>query len=169
MAGDLIFIIKGLPDLEKRLDIAAAVRIGLARATAHVADEIKEITPANKDTSRGTTRGRLAAAWTWRISGAGNNMEGRVGNNVTYGPFVNYGTGIFVGRGPIRPVRAKALRFFIRGRAIFAQSIKGQRGQQFLKRGAEKAQPDVPEIIADAIQEHFDGSPDFGGRESGRA
>lgn len=167
MAGELTFIIKGLPDLEKRLDIAEAVRIGLARATVHVADEVKELTPANKDTSRGTTRGRLAAAWTWKISGRGNNMEGRVGNNVSYGPFVNYGTGIFVGRGPIRPTRARYLHFFIHGQPFFVRSIKGQRGQKFLERGTEKAAPAIGGIIADAIQEHFDGKTNVSSRESG--
>jgi len=50
-----------------------------------------------------------------------------------YPAYVELGTGIYVGRSPIRPKRAKALRFETEdGRIVITRQVRGQKGQQML-------------------------------------
>lgn len=65
---------------------------------------------------------------------AAPSLRVRVGTNVWYAIYIHGGTGIYGPRKtPIRPKRAKALRFRINGQVIFAKSVKGMRKNQFLK------------------------------------
>jgi len=59
----------------------------------------------------------------------------RVGTNVTYAMWVHDGTGVYGPRGvPIRPVRAKVLRFVPRGQStvVYARQVKGMVPNRFL-------------------------------------
>lgn len=64
-----------------------------------------------------------------------------VGSNLSYAADVHNGTGIYGPRGvPIRPVRGKYLAFTgRRGRKVVVRSVKGQRGQRYLKRALRAA------------------------------
>jgi hypothetical protein len=56
--------------------------------------------------------GHYRRSITTEVRRTGNVIRGRVGTNVFYAPFLEYGTGIYgPRRRPIRPKRAKALRF----------------------------------------------------------
>ena len=58
-----------------------------------------------------------------------------VGTNVNYALFVHEGTGIYGPKGrPIRPKRAKFLKFQIKGRGkfVYAKQVKGMPGNPYL-------------------------------------
>lgn len=88
----------------------------------------------------------------WAVSGSGDD-ERRVSTNLKYAVFVNEGTGIYVGNGPIRPKKAKALHFVWNGEEIFAKSVKGQPGQHFVEEAIDKVTPRIKGFIGTAIQE----------------
>lgn len=79
--------------------------------------------------------GRLRASVNTRRIHRGTLPGARVGSNVFYAIYVHEGTGIYGRyRRPIRPVRAKVLRFKPKGSTgyAFAQSVKGMRPNPFL-------------------------------------
>ena len=65
---------------------------------------------------------------------------GRVGSNVEYAPYVEFGTGIYGKRGsPIVPKRAKMLSWIGGdGKRVFARSVRGMRPRKFLQTGLEE-------------------------------
>ena len=127
--------------------LAAAKEVG-----AHTAGEVASVTPVNKNPAPGQTRGRLAAGWSSKARKTRGGAEAIIGNNVFYGPYVNFGTGIYAGKGRIRAKRGKFLVFNMGGQTIFARSIKGQRGQHFAESGMKNASGDIPNIAVDAIE-----------------
>ncbi len=150
----LQYRIDGLQALTARLSPARlgdALLIGMKQVAIHAEGEIKEVTPVNKDETPGQHRGRLAAAWTSRVENRGGDVVGIVGNNVFYGPYVNYGTGEYVGRGRIFPKQAKMLRWYAGGQPVFRRSIRGQPGQHFAEKGLAKASPQFAEILSRVI------------------
>ena len=99
--------IEGIEEWEKAVSpevFQKTLLKGITDATIHLEGELIENTPTNKNTGAGTPRGRLAAAWTHVIQGLGRVTKGIIGNNVFYGPFVNFGTGTWVGNSRIREV-----------------------------------------------------------------
>lgn len=143
--------LRGARELQRRLGRRRFMRALMDAGDeigGHTAGEIAEVTPVGQE----PPRGGLAAAWTHRVQQRGNSVEITVGNAKFYGPFVNFGTGIYVGRGRIRPKRAKALRFRIAGRVIFRKSVRGQRGQHFVERGFNNARPPIPRIVTAILE-----------------
>lgn len=78
----------------------------------------------------------------------------RVGTNVEYAIYVHEGTGVYAGRGPIKPVRAKVLRWPIKNNSgrtrrryrggktsayAFAKQVKGVKGRPFLRNALRAA------------------------------
>ncbi len=119
----------------------------------HTEGEVAEVTPTNKNPQPGQTRGRLAAGWTHKVVRAGSGATVIVGNAVQYGPFVNFGTGTFAGKGRIFPKTAKVLVFQGRGGGLmFVGSIAGQPGQHFAEKGLDNAVKDIPAIAAAQIE-----------------
>lgn len=79
--------------------------------------------------------GRLRASIATVVVTRGGEPRVLVGTNVNYAIFVHEGTGIFGPRhAPIRPRRAKFLRFKPRGsrRWIYTRQVKGMRPNRFL-------------------------------------
>jgi len=74
-----------------------------------------------------------------------------VSNNAAYAKYVHQGTGIW---GPhktrIRPVHKKAL--FWPGAAHPVASVAGQKPNPFMDRAAERAAPEVEEILAEVLR-----------------
>lgn len=74
-------------------------------------------------------------------------VVGTIGSPVEYGLYLHEGTGIYgPRRRPIRPVRAKALRFTVRSgqggkTVVFARQVKGVKGDKWLVRALRSAQP----------------------------
>jgi hypothetical protein len=65
--------------------------------------------------------------------GPGGEFRGVIRSTHHATVFVLYGTGLYGPTGRrITPVRAKALRFVLGGRVVFAKSVKGQRSNNFL-------------------------------------
>lgn len=98
--------------------------------------------------------GRLRASLGREIIRHGSTVVGRVGTNLPYAVFIHEGTGIYAGKGPIRPVRARVLRWPVknnsgRGRRryragataayAYARQVKGQPGRPFLRNALEAA------------------------------
>lgn len=66
----------------------------------------------------------------------------RIGTPLKYARFVHDGTGVYGPKGrPIRPVRAKHLRFKPKGSAryVYAKEVKGMRPNPFLKNALKAA------------------------------
>ncbi len=151
----IFFSKKSLADVERQFGpealgnalVESADEIG-----AHASGVIAEGTPTNKNPQPGVPRGRLAAGWSHRVKKQGNGADVIIGNAVFYGPFVNFGTGIFAGKGRIFPKKKRAMAFFFKGGPVVVRSIKGQPGQHFAEKGLEKAARDIPAIAAATIE-----------------
>jgi hypothetical protein len=72
-----------------------------------------------------------------RLSIRGYQMRFRVSADTGFSLYPDQGTGIYVGKGYIYPVRAQAMVFRPKGSAklIFARRIKGQPPQHFMRNG----------------------------------
>lgn len=95
--------------------------------------------------------GRLANSA--RVSFTGE-LEGRVGTNVFYAPFVAQGTGIYGPRKrPIVPVRARMLRWVDKqGNEIFARQVRGQKPNDFPGRALERTRGRARLLASEAIR-----------------
>ncbi len=116
--------ITGLQALEKKLgstEFKAHMKRGMTRAVVYMEGQLKRNTPVGKS-------GQLRARWTHKVSFGG--LLGEVGNAVRYGPFVEEGTGVFIGGGRIFPVSAKAMAWDDTVR----HSIQGMKGRFFVKK-----------------------------------
>ena len=91
-------------------------------------------------------KGNLRSTIFSRIKGAGRKVLGILEANAKYAKAVHEGTGIF---GPyrkpftIKPKKAKALRFFVAGRPVFASkvTIQGMKANPFLQRALDIVLP----------------------------
>lgn len=71
------------------------------------------------------------------LGGDGNiddisGMSIRVGTSVPYAAWLQDGTGVYVGHGPIRPRNARALAFEVGGAVMMRKSVKGVPSRPFL-------------------------------------
>jgi len=69
-----------------------------------------------------------------------------VGPTVPYALFVEFGTHPHI----IRPHRARALRFEVEGRTVFAMYVRhpGFRGRFFIRRSVEAVMREIPDLFA---------------------
>ncbi|RFU83610.1 HK97 gp10 family phage protein [Streptomyces triticagri] len=88
------------------------------RVTRAVANRARQRAPVDS--------GHLRASIRSAVRQEGGRIVGRVWTDVDYASIVHNG------RGPVVPRRAKALRFQIGGRTIFARRVGPARGQPFL-------------------------------------
>ncbi|MDP9469054.1 MAG: hypothetical protein M3Q71_00085 [Chloroflexota bacterium] len=83
----------------------------------------------------------------------GNTIEGSVGTVVRYAVFQERGTGIYGPAGrPIRPRRAKMLRFKVGGRVVFAREVRGSRPRWYFRGAVEQNQGRTEGYFADALE-----------------
>lgn len=68
-----------------------------------------------------------------------NYPSGQVSVDSKYGIYVEKGTGVYAGKGLIRPKRAKVLAFKVGGSPVFAKYIKGMKAQPYFKPGVEES------------------------------
>ena len=89
-------------------------------------------------------------AKSYRVINSGENSR-TIQNDMPYLPYVNEGTGVY-GRGtPIVPIHAKMLHFWVggipfAGEEVFARSVRGQKGQHFVERGANDIAKSVSKL-----------------------
>jgi hypothetical protein len=102
-----------------------AVVQDLVRRGRNVTNQAKRNAPVDT--------GRLRADISWELR-HDNVPFIRIGNSVNYALAVHEGTGIYGPTGqPIRPRRAKVLRFKVGGRVIYRPSVRGSRGRPYLR------------------------------------
>lgn len=80
-----------------------------------------------------THTGRLKRSIGWQAT-RGRELQGRLFAKAPYAKWVEYG------RGPVRPVRAKFLRFRIGGKLIFAKFCKPAAARPFIRPAAARAE-----------------------------
>ena len=99
--------------------------------------------------------GRLRSSLAMEVRASTDAVVGRVGTNVKYALPVHEGTGIYAGKGPIRPVRARMLAWPVKNNSggggarrykagataqyAFAKQVRGMRGRPFLRNALEAA------------------------------
>ena len=138
-----------LKDMERRIRNGA--ERGLRDLTLEVKRQIQKENPVDT--------GRSRAAWTAKFNAS--TLKGSVGNNVRYIRMVAEGGTIRAHT--IRPRRAKALRFQVGGKTVYAKSVrkparrvpstaKERRNIGFHRRGAEKAMMRSREMLVRAIR-----------------
>ncbi|KYG90793.1 hypothetical protein A0U40_17855 [[Bacillus] sp. KCTC 13219] len=106
-----------------------------------------------------TAEAKLKASWTDRTSNTRNAIHGgvdAVGDEVIVyvahgsevGAYHETGTGIYgPKKRPIRPVKAKVLRFKFNGKEVFARSVKGIKKNPVLLNAVNAKMPKIEEAI----------------------
>lgn len=120
--------VEGLAELKRKLGatkFTIALKKGMTNAVIYFEGEVKKRTPVG-------ISGQLRASFTHRVSHDGT--EGVIGTNKLYARFVEFGTGVFIGKGRIFPRSAKALAW----NDIVRQSIAGMKGRFYVKRAWEE-------------------------------
>lgn len=92
--------------------------------------------------------GRLAESITVESHGA---LERRVGPTVEYAKYVEHG------RGPVYPVRARALRIELDGEVIFRKRAGPAPGAHFVERTAYEVRDALPGIAESIVREAVKG------------
>lgn len=114
--------------------------------------------------------GHLQSSITGQISKATQTViEGKVGSNVEYAPYVEFGTGVYgPSKTPIRPKHKKILAWVSygarpttaagwkqaqkEGRAIFAREVRGMRARPFLVPAVEEGMNKILDFLKRAFQ-----------------
>lgn len=91
MAGSAFVVqVDGIEELLQRLDRAAssAVLRAAMQASCDLVQRQLAVYPPARSGSTYRRTGTLGRRWTTRVSGSGYDVEGVVGNNTAYGPYV---------------------------------------------------------------------------------
>jgi hypothetical protein len=115
--------LKGHEELKRKLGKSryeTAMRKGMTKAVVKIESEIKKRTPVKS--------GQLKASFTHYISP--DATQGVVGTNKEYAPYVEEGTGVYIGKGRIYPRTAGALAWG----DMVRTSIAGMKGRFFVKK-----------------------------------
>jgi len=141
-------------DIDNRLKIGindGLRAIGKTFVPSKGTGPLADATPVGRDSQKGVTRtgDRLKTSTIFQVldglSGPNPRVEIRQGARSMKGVF--YGHFVREGRGPVRPVRAKVLRFKIGGQWIFTQFVKATKPNPYHKRVLEKEQSAVDRIV----------------------
>jgi hypothetical protein len=110
--------------------VAQTLKMAIGKAAYTAENLAKAAAPVQYGQLRGsiTTQGQIVTS---------DNVEAKVGTNVKYAPYQESGTGIYAGKGMIRPKRARVLAWQGKGGWMFARAIKGVQGKFFFA-GEEK-------------------------------
>ncbi len=144
--------VTGIGEVVRRLDpprYLKSLRIAFNRVGELFKKTLMDETPRKT--------GTLANSWVFKVQRAGKGFFLRLTNPIPYGPWVNFGTGTFIGKGLIRPTTASVMVFRVGARLVFARSTRGQPGQHFTERGADIAAPQIPSVVQKALQRTLDG------------
>lgn len=127
--------------------IRGRIRFGLEQFLNKIADTARAIVPVKT--------GRLQGSLAYEVSELGNGtVSGKVGTNVKYGKWVEFGTGLY---GPhktvIVPTQAKALSWRVAGKRVFAKYVKGMRARPFMMPAFEKILPELYTFLKNALRD----------------
>lgn len=148
--------IRGLKETQQKMDQVARdlhgtpMLEGMRDATMLVSRDARIFAPVDT--------GRLRASITPEVRTEGNNVVGVVGSNVAYAPYMELGTGVYVGRPAYFPPPA-ALEVWARRHggasglqvafAIFRAG--GLKGRKFLERGFQTNEPRIIQLIGNVV------------------
>jgi len=127
--------------------IQGKIRFGLEQFLNKIADTARAIVPVRT--------GRLQGSLAYEISElGGGKISGKVGTNVKYGKWVEFGTGLY---GPhktvIVPTQAKVLSWRVKGKRVFAKYVKGMRARPFMMPAFEKILPELYTFLKNAMRD----------------
>ena len=100
-------------------------------------------------------RGELRSSITQQYDG---NLRGRIGTNLHYAPYPQFGTGIYgpLGR-RIVPRKAKVFYNKYTGK-YYGRSISGQRPQEYFTKAFNKLKTEAPKNFSQRVMEKLGGS-----------
>jgi hypothetical protein len=117
------------------------VRSRMARAVNETAVTFTRIARNYAPIDKGALRASLSSGITF-AQPSQNPMMAVVGSNLKYAVYQEMGTGVYAGNGPIRPKRAKMLRWKSKsGKWIFAKSVKGSKPRKFMQKARDEITP----------------------------
>ncbi|WP_327358430.1 HK97 gp10 family phage protein [Streptomyces sp. NBC_01304] len=87
--------------------------------------------------------GRLRASIRSTTVAVPGRITARIGTDLPYAIYQEKGTGVYAGRGPIRPRRSQFLRFKPKGSKgfVYARQVRGTPPVRFLERALRTASP----------------------------
>ena len=118
----------------------------MKQSTLTIEGEAKQLVPHKT----GSLRRSLVSQVRPLLSG----VEGLVGTNIQYGPYVEIGTGIYgPEKRPITPKTAKVLAFKGQdGQMIFRKNVRGMPARPYLKPAFEESKARVEEFFRQALK-----------------
>lgn len=139
----------GDKELERAFRNAPSVtRKELSNAIMRTAYRVEARAKAEAPIDKGILRGSITAQGPIHSR---NNVEAKVGTNVNYAPYQEFGTGIYAGKGMITPKRAKVLAWKKNGQWIFARAVKGVKGRFYFKKAKEGSKDDMVSFMQEAL------------------
>ena len=154
VTGEII----GAEELSKALvSGGSAIVQALSTAISKAAYTAERLAKAAAPVQYGQLRGSIT---TQTPIVSADNIEARVGTNVKYAPYQEFGTGIYAGKGMIVPKRAKVLAWQGKGGWIFARAVKGVKGKFFFRESRAAVLPELNaqlKNIADTLMKHLQG------------
>lgn len=128
-----------LERLERNLD--RIIRDTLDMSALMVMGKAKENAPVDKGTLRGSITKTNAVR-------SGRNYIVRVGTNVKYAPYQEFGTGIYAGRGYIYPRRARFLAWRDKsGKWVFARRVRGVKPRRYFGKAVEYFKANMGKVV----------------------
>lgn len=93
--------------------------------------------------------------------GTGGDIEARVGTNLRYAPYQEYGTGVYAEppegfsarRQPITPKKARVLAFKVGGKTVFARSVRGVKPKKYFQRAKKDTLPLVDSVLKEGLKD----------------
>lgn len=110
----------------------------IARENERMLSDVAAEAKAEIDRHTPVASGRLLAGTQTISSGTGLRHTVRIQNRVPYGKYVE------AGHGWIYPRKAKALRFTVGGKTVFAKKVRPVEGKHMFAKGREKAKAYAP-------------------------
>ncbi len=139
-----------LPALQRAFEQAPATASreilgAVNRSLVHYQGAARRLAPVDTGHLRGSIQIEPATQ-------TGSSFRGAVGTATRYAEAQEEGSGIYgPAHRPIRPVRAKALRFTVNGRVVFTRQVAGSRGRWFFKGAVEQGQAPMERFFEQAL------------------
>lgn len=155
MPGQLSVEVRGLKELQAKTeqvikDLSGEPMLDAMRQATMLVQRSGKIN-APVDT------GRLRASIMPEVRTEGNKVQGVVGSNVVYAPYMEFGTGVFAGNSPYFPppealetwARRHGTTGFVIARAIFRAG--GLKARRYLQDALETNQAEIVSILDEAL------------------
>lgn len=133
----------GRPKFEEALrafpsESARVLRRAVDKATLKIEGGAKSRAPARTGTLRRSIHAEAASV-------QGSSIVGKVGTALSYAPFQEYGVRAH------GPVRARALRFQVGGKVVFARRVRRFAGRFFMRGSFEANRTNVQRFFEEAV------------------